>query len=408
MWLNEARPIMVIRSIFTAIPLPYDAEDPRFWYSDAGAMALAFESMGVHSRFVCHGRQGADEKLPLILCTPQEMADSAWWRRQNPDAVLITSWGAPRYEPIVRAIKQSGARLIVRLDTDGMKSPRISFLSFLKGTYNMERDQRGRMALPYSLAKTLALRFVPGAFDRGTCRHLEHADLILAESDIAHQRMTAYCNSVKRPDLAARLRVLPHPAQVDRGWDISTPKVPRIMAAGRWLTHQKDGSLLLRTIAKVLEHREDAHAWIAGSGTEELELHCRHLPPVVRRRLTFAGVQEHSRLVDTFRSSQVLLFSSRYEGFPFSACEALCTGCTVVGPDNLAFMHHVVSRGGGTAASGRTTASLSEAVCKELDLWATGRRNARAISSTWMDTVSDKAEGAILLEWLSALKSQPS
>ncbi len=391
-----------MRSVFTAIPLPYNDRDPRFWYSDGGAMALAFQAMGVRSRFVCHGKFSTDTGLPLVLCTPEQMADAEWWRHQNPGAVLITSWGAPRHEPIVRAIKQSGARLIVRLDTDGMKSPRVGFMPFLRSTCDMEHDRLGWLSFPHALAKTLAFRFVPAAFDHGTCRHLEHPDLILVESPLALERMAAYCASLKRPDLAAKLRMLPHPAQVGSGWDASTSKMPRIVAAGKWLSHQKDGPLLVAALARILEQHEEAQALIAGSGADVLQRRCTGLSPGVRRRIIFAGVMPHAELLDAFRSSQVLLFSSRYEGFPFSACEALCCGCTVVGPASLAFMVHVAAEGGGTAAPCRTARSLCAAVCKELDDWAAGRRNPRAISSKWMSTVSDQAVAAKLLEWLSA------
>src|SRR5262245_47852918 len=123
----------------TAIPLRY-REDGAFWDRDCGLLTLGMLKIGVDSKFIALGKPEVKKDLPLILAELDQWRQADWWKQWAADGVMLNSWGAPRYEPVARAIKESGARLVIRLDTDGFKSPRTHFYRFLINTYITARD----------------------------------------------------------------------------------------------------------------------------------------------------------------------------------------------------------------------------------------------------------------------------
>jgi hypothetical protein len=165
----------------TAIPLRY-REDGAFWDRESGVLTLGMLKAGIDSKFVALGEPEVKKDLPLILGRFEQWHQPDWWKQWHADGVVLSSWGAPRYEPIARAIKASGTRLVIRLDTDGFKSPRTHFYRFFVDAYILAKDWGPRPAGLFALAKTLCFRFLPAAYDRGVVRHFEHADAIIAES----------------------------------------------------------------------------------------------------------------------------------------------------------------------------------------------------------------------------------
>ena len=109
-----SRPSEVTHRWLTAIPMSY-SEDPAFWTRDGGLMCLGFRKAGFDSRFVALGPPCIREDLPLVLGTFEQFHDPAWWSQLGAHGVFLTSWGAPRFEGIARAIKQSGALLFCKL-----------------------------------------------------------------------------------------------------------------------------------------------------------------------------------------------------------------------------------------------------------------------------------------------------
>lgn len=380
--LNSLQSIDTTKKWLTATPLKWEGQ-PAFWEREAGLLCMGFRGVGIESRLVLLGEPRADPNLPLTLGGMNELTSSKWWRQQGAHAVVLYSWGAPRFEPIARAIKASGARLVLRMDSDGINSPRVWFSRYLAAIHSLYRDQGNPVAPVAALLKSLLFRFVPASFDRGFLKHLAHADAIVIESPLARQRLLRYLRQVGQPQTG--LKVIAIPPQVsDRfHYDRAIMKKSQIMAVGRWDAHQKDARTLVRTLALVLSNFPDYTASIAGSGESLLRRLLLQESETVRARISVLGRISHEALHQLYQTSQVIFFSSRFEGFPNAAAEALCCGCSVVGPGYLASLSHCASEASGTVASNRTVGHLADALGVEIEAWQQRRRNPEIISATW-------------------------
>ncbi len=388
------------RTILTATPMLY-GESQGFFARDAGLLCLALRELGVNSRFVALGEPHVPDEPPLILGRPDQFTDASWWRQWNADAVVLNSWAAPRYEPVARAIKSSGAKLMVRLDSDGCKSPRAGFGHFLGFTYSLARD--GHTPLPglYALAKTLAFRFAPALHDSGMLAHLAHADVIGIESPRAAERLSDFLAQLGRTELAARVRVVPHPVREEFKLNTAAAKQRKIIAVGRWDSHFKNAPLLVESLTLALEAEPDASAVIVGPGEQEVQCRTNKLSQDVRERIRVAGRLGSDALRGELETSQILLVTSRYESFHIAAAEALCCGCSVVGPAHISSMHFFTGHASGTLAPSLDANVFADALSRELAAWRDGARDPAAISRHWRGTVSARAVAERVMELLA-------
>ena len=382
--LNSLQSIDTTKKWLTATPLKWEGQ-PAFWEREAGLLCMGFRALGIESRLVLLGEPRADPNLPLTLGGMNELTSSKWWKQQGAHAVVLYSWGAPRFEPIARAIKASGARLVLRMDSDGINSPRVWFSRYLAATCAAYRDQGHPFAAAAALSflKSLVFRFVPSSFDRGFLNHLAHADAIIIESPLARQRLLRYLKQVGRPEIGLKLTNIP-PQVSDRfNRDPTIQKIPRIMAVGRWDAHQKDARMLIRALGLALAESPTFTAVIAGTGESLLRQHLVRESETIRNRISILGRIDHGRLHRLYQESQIIFFSSRFEGFPNAAAEALCCGCSVVGPGFLASLSYCASEASGTVANQRSAGHLADALGVEMEAWQQKHRNPEAISATW-------------------------
>jgi glycosyltransferase involved in cell wall biosynthesis len=382
---------------FTAIPIPY-ADDPGFWFRDMGSMCLWFRQQGMDSRLVALGTPGARENPPVVLGSLEQLAEARWWRQWNLTGVVLTSWAAPRFEPIARAIKESGARLVVRLDSDGTKSPRVNFWRFLYNMYFEEWNCCPWQAAPRALAKAVLFRLAPGLYDRKVCAHLDHADLILIESPLARRALVRWLVGMGWGHLEPRIVHLPNAAQAQVVYEPGQPKQSQIVAVGRWDAVQKDAPRLMATLGRVLPLHSEYRAVLIGGGEARLARLRARLPTALHQRIQILGQIGNEAVHQHYLASQIILFSSRYEGFPYAAAEALCCGCTVVGPARLTSLNYLCCDGGGTLAITRSAQDLADAVGAEIQAWQGGRRDPLKISRYWREHLSVEAVGSAILK----------
>lgn len=381
------------------MPLAY-GENPLFWERDAGLLCLGLRELGVDARLVLLGEPGERQGQPLILGRIEDFTDPAWWSRWGAAGVVLNSWGAPRFEPVARAIKTAGLRLVVRLDSNGDKSPRLNvrrYFDFFR-CYHRERGHPAP-ALVAGL-KTLLHHTVRAAHDGPMCTHLSHADLVTIESPLARERCGELLRHLGRADLAARLRVLPHPVLDAFQFPAGGTKHPVILAAGRWESPFKDASKLIRVLGITLANEPTASARIFGSGAELLHRELARLPDASRARVTVAGPVAHLDLVPAMQQAQVILCTSRTESFHLASAEGLCSGCSVVGPAEIPSMHWFTSEQSGTLAADRSDVRLAGAVGLELVAWCAGQRDPVRISAAWRRRFTARAVAGEMLRLL--------
>jgi glycosyltransferase involved in cell wall biosynthesis len=357
------------------------SEDGAFWVRDGGLVCLGFKMLGVDTRFVALGQPGERKDVPLITCTLEQMQETAWWKQWDVDGVFLNSWALPRYEPIARAIKSAGLRLILMLDNEGIVSPHFLPRKYLEQKYSIEKDGKKWFPACRALLKTAAACF--RLRHAGTIRHLEHAELLVLPSPLAQERYSQYLLTMKRGDLISRLRCAPYAVVKEMSYESTIPKKPVIVAVGRWQSLQKNTPLLLQVLERVLSERPHYSARIIGSGAEIVQELAQRLKPECRTRIEIMGRVDHAKLPAYYGESQIFLCSSRYESFLIAAGEALCCGCSVVGDARIASMPYFTGLGSGTLSSDSSVENLRGALMAEIDAWQSGQRDPIQISRAW-------------------------
>ena len=380
-----------------AIPLGY-SEEGSFWVRDGGLVCLGFRMLGIDARFVALGQPGERTDVPLITCPLEQMREAAWWKQWNVEGVLLNSWASPRYEPIARAIKNAGLRVILMLDNEGIVSPHVWAWRYLQQKYFIEKDGRKRFSACRAILKTMAASL--RVRHAGTIRHLEHAELIVLPSPLAQERYSHYLQAMKRGDLISRLRFAPYAVVKEMRYESATAKKPIIISVGRWESPQKNSPLLLRVLEYVLKVRPQYSARIIGSGSEIVEGLAQRLQPDCRTRIEIMGRVDHAKLPAHYSESRILLSTSRYESFLIAAGEALCCGCSVVGDSRIATMPYFAGLNSGTTSPDSVVENLGKAVLTEINAWQSGQRDPVQISRAWKARLDPDRVAEALLKLL--------
>jgi glycosyltransferase involved in cell wall biosynthesis len=270
----------------------------------------------------------------------------------------------------------------MRFDSDGLLSPRVHPRLSVLRSYSVfrQRGWPGLAAAPLAAAKELLYGLLPAAYERPMMRHLDHADIIAIESPLAAARVQRLLRHFGRTDLAERVAVVPHGVTSNMS-ATSAPRKPRIIAVGRWDSHEKDPVLLARTLRLALLANRECDACIVGGGEPLLRRAIHRHAAAVEDRIGILGRQPHDALPSLYREARVLLVTSRYESFHMGAAEALCCGCSVVGPAAIAPLHAFAGHASGTLATDRSPAAMADAVACEMAAWDDGERDATAIGA---------------------------
>jgi glycosyltransferase involved in cell wall biosynthesis len=381
----------------TAIPMIYQ-EDRGFWNRDMGLLCLGLREAGVPCHFVALGESGMAQDKPLILCRPEQMQDAAWWRQWQASDVVLNSWAMRKYDPVARSIKAAGARLIVNVDTDGLLSPHVWFWRHLQQGFFMSKDAGRSFPAMRAVLKTFLFYFFPALFDRRVQHHLSMAEMVTVATPLARERCRRLMISMGRPDLAGRIRSLPLPVRAYFDYNPAVLKQSRIIAVGRWEASQKDTPMLARVLGHALTVEPDYSALVVGSGEDRMRRLVAGLPPAVQSRIQIRGPVPHEQLGRLYQESRMLFLSSRYESFHIAAAEALCCGCSVVGPAHIPSMPYFITACSGTVAAAHTCRHFSDALCAEMDAWRLGERDPVRISQFWRARFTPRAVGSRLLQ----------
>lgn len=380
-------------------------EVPEFWQRDAGLVCLGFRALGSDARFVALGTPAVREDLPLVLATSEQIKDPAWWRQWRLEGVV--QWGSPRQEALARAIKSSGLKLVFHLDTDGLCSPHVDFWRYLVQGYNEFRDaEDAKRLLPLVAAvmRAVLFRLFPALCDAQALHSCAQADLLAINSPLALQRFRRLLVKYGRNDLVDRLKLIPGPVTPDAFWEPTIPKKSQIVAAARWKTYQKDAPKLVQVLGRVLALEPDYTAMLFGSGSEYLEQLCKVLPAGIRSRIHIPGYVTRAALLRAYQESRILLLTSHYESLHNPSVEALCCGCSVVGPAQIAPTNFLASASSGTLATSRSSVDLADAVCAEIAAWRSRKRDPQSISRYWRDWFLPPRFAEAVLNYFDAFK----
>lgn len=164
-----------------------------------------------------------------------------------------------------------------------------------------------------------------------------YADVVTANSQGSLETMRAYVPEQK-------LALVPNPLD-HRTTTASREKTsPTVLTVGR-LTHQKAHDVLLEAFAHVSSQAPDWRLAIVGDGKLRGTLHAR-----AERLGISARVDWHGRVSDPFdyyRTTDIFVLVSRYEGIPNALLEAMSCGLPVIvsdaSPGPLEFVEHEIT-----------------------------------------------------------------
>ncbi len=244
-----------------------------------------------------------DLKLSWLYLAP--LAIRGYLRRHKPDLVISAMFHTNIFLMAARLLLPfMGTRLV--LTEHSMLSLRAR---------HSKRKTKGI----FLFAARLLFRFA----DRVVGVSQGVADDIAAITGLSRGKVTCIYNPVIRADLAGQLS---KSLQDPRGGQAA---LPRIVTAGR-LEPEKDHATMIRAFAKLLESGE-ARLLILGEGSLRPRLE------QLTAALGIAGQVEFAGYVDDpgphFRSADLFVLSSIYEGLPTVLIEALSFGLPVVSTD---------------------------------------------------------------------------
>lgn len=391
------------RKVLAVIPLPY-SESGRFWERDMGLLVSGLRNHDIDARLVAFGQpQAQDPKRPLILGSLGDMENPAWWKHQAPWGAVLNTWSAPRYDRIRQAALAATPRVLEKLDTDGVRSPRIWPSYYWRATLGSYLDSPVKTKRLFAPVLTLlrmgATAIFPALLDEKMARAMGRLPVVAAESPIATARMQRFLRRFGHHK--TQVVTIPHPSAAAPAIPINeTKRSNTVISVGRWHTYQKNFPLLLSVLERFLALRPGWNAKIVGELPKSTQSPEPRVPETLRGRIHFHGLIPHHEMSPVYQCSKIFLMTSRFESYNIAAAEALCCGCSVVGPGDIASVPFFVSSSSGTSACRQSPSHLLDALCAEANAWETGWRDPDAISQKWLAIVGVQAVSKLVINML--------
>jgi len=337
-----------------------------------------FEALGHQVVTVCPEPAAVGYRFPV--CTTPDLdtlRDLELWRGLGLDAAVIIAWlGMP---VTVAAIKSACPHVVSVSDSDGIVGYRAYPLTIL---HRMVASQ-ARWGMK-ARATNYWVKLVLGEYradKQPLIESADEADLVTVTSPGARANLAAMFAYNRRLDLTGKVLVIPYP--VDDEFllgDVSSAadRADRVVAIGRWDDPQKDAPLLAAGIEQAAALRPETEFVLIGrNGGEIFARLCERVA-----RVKYLGVQPPSVIAKFLRESRALVLSSRWESGPIVASEALCAGCSLVGPSWVPTIPWYCGDGRyGSLFARRSASALADALAAELAEWDAGHRNPQATAA---------------------------
>ncbi|MDP3849558.1 MAG: glycosyltransferase family 4 protein [Luteolibacter sp.] len=385
--------------IFTCTPVAFGG-GADFFARDSGLLCRGFQAIGVDSRAVMPGGRKPEDEADLIRTEYQNLEAAEWWRAQHLDGVVLYSWGRPKFRKVAAAIRDAGIFLVLSQDSCGLVSPLTGFCDWLHAQWIYGGQGRGLAAWLRFIKLTLH-RMSIGLLlsDPLRARHLKCGNVISCVSPGAAEHYRKLCMHYGGPGLTDRVVVIPHAVESKFSHQ-GSPRKRQVVCVGRWSDEiQKRSHLLMKVMDSLLATDGTVEVAIAGKATPAMESWHGSLPLARRKRVSMRGFLSRDELAELLRESQVFYSPSAYESFGIAAAEALCSGCSVVAGRSVTMpsFDWFVSENSGRLADNDGCEGHATALHEELETWAKGDRDARAISEIWCERLhADKVAASVV------------
>ena len=371
--------------IYTCTPVAFRG-DHTFFSRESGLLSRGLAGIGLESRAVMPQPADAEDEQGLVRADYEDLANPVWWKKQGVDAVVLFAWAVPKYTPIARAIKDSGAKLMLYIDSAGIWNPWSDGYSWFRNTWNFNTRTYGfGIGIPRFLLVTLR-QSIPHLFAVPRLKQLSLADVIGLGSPGALRRTISYARTFGFNDVIDRVVLSPPPIPEHFRYD-GEDKRKRVVCVARWRKQdwaQKNPTILLSSLAEFLARRTDYEALVVGRGASELR-HAKFYPAALDNLpIRFLEAIPNSDLPSVYRQSRISFCSSYHESFHLASFEAACCGCSIVAldSDDVPALQWLAETDG-TLAEKESAHSFAEALAREAAAWDTGAREANKTATRW-------------------------
>lgn len=390
---------------FTSTPLSLGG-GPDFFCRDSGLICKGLQSLGRSCKSIMPlPAYPEDVGDNLIRTKAENLARPEWWKGIGASHVVLYSWGHYRYRKIAEAVRDSGAKVFINLDSSGIFSPKITPYLYFQSIIGRRIRKHGfALGSLIGAFDCVAYRFyIPLVHEPGRIAHLRAATAIGCVSPAALSLWRLWARNYA-PELVERMHLVPNPVADHLKYDPAVAKEDTVIAVGRWDDEEpKRPALLGAAIEAAARQRETTEFHIYGNPGRILPKWHDTLSAKVRKRIHLHGKVSHEKIREGFLQSRVGLCSSSHEGSHVASEEALCAGASVVAPfrRELNALLWYVSHDSGRLSIEDSAQGLAETLLLELEAWDRGERNPVSISEYWSSLLSVSAVASRIRDLLA-------
>jgi glycosyltransferase involved in cell wall biosynthesis len=371
--------------IFTCTPVAFKG-DHTFFSRESGLLSRGLASIGIDSTAVMPRPDYPQDERGLVRTTYPDLGKASWWKEHLVDAVVLFAWAMPQYTPIAQAIKDSGAKLMLYLDSAGVWNPWSDGSIWFSSYWNFtSRTYGSAIGIPRFTLGVLR-HSIPRLFAIPRLQHMALADVIGTGSPGALRRTIKYANKFGFSGITERM-VLSPPAIPEHFRYGGELKKKRILCIGRWRKQdwaQKNPALLLQSLASFLDRRRDYEAVVVGREATNLSKMGFCPSGLDKLPITFVDALPNADLTSLYKESRISLCSSYHESFHLASFEAACCGCSIVALDSEDVPAlQWLAETDGTLAGTESPIAFSDALVAEAAEWERGSRIPGDIARRW-------------------------
>ncbi len=351
------------KKIYCCTPVAFHAND-GFWIRDTGLISNSLRNMGAESKCIMPLPFYEDDQAEHLIRTEyKNLKSAAWWKSLGIDALVLYSWGAPKYLPIARAVKKAGIRLMIHMDcTDDIVS------SFTTDTPFFKR-----------IAKHIRCKLA----DILRVWHLKQADIItMGETAAKHLSTHLFYGKW----LIEKLFPTPCPVSPLCKYN-GEEKKDTILCIGRWDdVVQKRPLFMMQTLEHYYKTGGSATTKIFGNITDNLRQFYNNFPGEIKEKIQLVGYVKNKDLHEEYKQAKMILCTSDFEGSHNVSAETLCCGGSIITtnrPKPLRNLFWYTTKNSGTISQKDTPESLAQAIHQEAEEWASGKRDPHTIAKSW-------------------------
>ena len=113
-----------MKKVYTAVFRHW--HEPYAWFGrDSGLVTEGLRRIGVDSRLVILQSPKMPQDERFLAARREQFLDSGFWKSLALDGVVLQGGADVGIDPVSAAIKESGTKLLLRLDTDGVVAPQV-------------------------------------------------------------------------------------------------------------------------------------------------------------------------------------------------------------------------------------------------------------------------------------------